>query len=145
MREQKKKYFAVECKCGHVGSKQYYIPITFAVMANDGREAANAARNFPRCKHHHKDCILSVEEISYAEYLKLLAANMEDPYLHCSNKFEQSTIDIESRLVIDPHYEENAKCDKEKEGQIHQVYFRKEKIRNPKKFVKFNQDYLEAC
>lgn len=36
-----KKYYKVTCKCGHTGSKKTYIPITFPVVAINGKEAAS--------------------------------------------------------------------------------------------------------
>ena len=61
------KYYAVTCKCGHVG-KHTYMPITFPIKASDGKEAARVARTFPRVKHDKKDAILDVREIDYEEY-----------------------------------------------------------------------------
>ena len=67
---ENKKYFAVTTKCGHVGRK-YYLPVTFPVVAESGKEAARLGRDIPRVKHTHKDAILDVREISYEEYLIL--------------------------------------------------------------------------
>ena len=102
-----KKYYAVECKCGHTGSKKTYIPIKFAVVASSGKEAAEKGRWIPRCKHHHKDCILGVEEISKEEYLLLLNQNSKDSYLHCTSIQEQSHYDLEDRFVKESRYQDD--------------------------------------
>lgn len=134
MKGNERKYYAVKCKCGHVG-RDCYIPIEFAVIASSKKEAAEIGRNIPRCKHHHKDCILNVRELSYQEYIKLNKDNANDPYLHCKSIQEQSLFDLSDRLVADPHYrDENSR--KEKEVQKHTIFQGKERIRNPKKFVK---------
>ena len=57
------RYFKVIAKCGHVGRGKC-IWITFATMADNGRDAARKVRDFKRVKHDHKDAIASVEEIS---------------------------------------------------------------------------------
>lgn len=129
------KYYAVECKCGHTGSRMYYIPITFAVAASDAKEAAKKARSIPRCKHHHKDCILDVEEIGFDKYVELRMKNDDDPYLKCHSIQEQNKYDLKDRFVIDPHYFESIVVQEEDE-QIHQNYFGKTKIRNPKRFIR---------
>lgn len=135
-----KKYYAVECKCGHTGSRMFYIPIKFPIVAENGREAAEKARWIPRCKHHHKDCILSVEEISIEEFIELQNVNQNDPYLRCTSIQEQQMFDISDRFVVDSHY-----CDDEdeKEQPIHQRFFGKKRIKNPKRFVR-NYYFEEA-
>ena len=137
-----KKFFAVTCKCGHTGSRRFYIPITFAIRAFDGKEAANIARNIPRVKHHHKDCILSVDELNEDEYCQLLRKNDDDGYLHCSSIQDQNKLDISDRLIEDPHYFLMKKAKNKKEIQKHNTYFGKTKIKKPKKFIK-NFDYKE--
>ena len=102
-RKYQKLYFEVKAKCGHVG-RNNYIPISFAVCAKDGKEAARKVRDFPRVKHDHKDAILSVEEICYDTYLEIKNRNNEDPYLQCHTKQEQKkTCNLSGRLCIDEH------------------------------------------
>ena len=60
-----KNFYKITAKCGHVGKKNY-IPIKFAVCAEDGKEAAKKVRNFARVKDNHKDAILDVKSISIA-------------------------------------------------------------------------------
>ena len=99
------KYFKVVTKCGHVG-RQHYVPVAFAVQAENGKEAAKIARFLPRVKHDHKDAILSCVEVSYEDFLELNRINNEDAYLKCSSRQEQNQIDLSDRLFDDNHYDE---------------------------------------
>ena len=138
-----KKYYAVKCKCGHTGSRKLYIPIEFGVIASSGKEAAFIGRQIPRCKHHHKDCVLDVREVSYEEYKIICNRNNEDPYLHCKSIQEQSQYDLSDRFVKEPRYID---VDDIEEEQKISVFFGKNKIRNPKKFIRFNNSYtMEVC
>ena len=95
------KYYEVTAKCGHVG-KNNCIFITFACVAESGKEAAAKVRLYKRVKHHHKDAIRNVNEITFEEFMKLKAKNDADPYLHCKNPQEQRKIpDFDSRVVPD--------------------------------------------
>ena len=87
-----KKYFEVQAMCGHVG-RNNYIRISFPIIAENGREAAQRVRNYARVKHHHKNAILQVLEISFDTYLRLKSENEADPYLHCKNIQEQRRIE----------------------------------------------------
>ena len=94
-----KKYYRVLTKCGHVG-RNGYVPIQFAIVAETGKEAAKIARDMPRVKHHHKDAILKVEEISKSIYKEIREINANDPYLHCHSIQEQNEIcDLADRIV----------------------------------------------
>lgn len=96
------KYYEVIAKCGHVGEGKCVL-ITFACAAESGKEAAAKVRAYPRVKHHHKDAIRNVREISFEEYIKLRAENDADPYLHCKNIQEQRKIPgFEKRILPDP-------------------------------------------
>ena len=83
------KHFKVVAKGGHVGKSFYYKAVYF-VSAKDGREAASKVRKFPRVKHDHKDAILSVEAVSYAEYKKGCLEEYSKPWHCCSNVQEQA-------------------------------------------------------
>ena len=83
-----KNCYIVIAKCGHVG-KNYYLPKTFAVKANNGRDAANAVRGMKRVKHHHKDAIISVTKCTQEEYMEAREANREDPYFSCKSIQDQ--------------------------------------------------------
>lgn len=96
------KYFKVTCKCGHVGIN-YFIRISFPIVATCGKDASSIARYIPRVKHDHKDAILDCKEISSKEYLELQIINNKDPYLKCECKQEQEMIDnFSSRLELEP-------------------------------------------
>ena len=133
-----KKYFSVRCKCGHTGSRHYYIPIDFAVKASDAKEAAKEARWIGRVKHHQKDCIQGVTEISYKEYCELYERNRKDPYLRCSSIQEQSKYDIKGRFVPEPEAIDYSK--KVYQDPIQQKYDGKNKIRKPKRYIR---NYLQ--
>ena len=137
------KCYEVVCKCGHVG-RQHYIPIAFPVSANSKKEAAVIARNIPRVKHHHKDAILEVNEITYEEYEILVERNKNDEYLQCHNIQEQNQLNLSERLLEDPHYQTEALI-AIVENKI-KVY-KKQKVKNPKKFFKnicWQDNYMEA-
>ena len=103
MKNEFEKYFMVIAKCGHVG-KKHYVPIKFAVIAKDGKEAAKMVRQFPRVKHDHKDAILNVNKIDYERYLEIVEMNNNDPYLKCHSRQEQNLIvNLAERMVPDLH------------------------------------------
>jgi len=134
------KNYKVNCKCGHCDSRMYYIDIPFAIKAMDGKEAARIGRNMPRCKHNHKDCVLSVEEIDDEMYEQLLFENANDEYLKCNNIQQQRQIDgIKDRYILDPHYFER-KQKPMKEKNIKQLYDGKERIRDVKRYFRNNDD-----
>ena len=102
---REKNYYAVTCKCGHVG-RQFFVRLDFPVNADSGKEAAEIARFIPRVKHDHKDAILNCAEIDYEEYLILQKINNNDPYLKCKNPQEQAHIyGFVERLETEPKYE----------------------------------------
>ena len=101
-----KKYFKVNAKCGHVGRRNY-INIDFAVVASSAKEAAAKARNFGRVKHHSKEAINFVEEISFEEFNELVEKLSNDPYISCDNIQEQRRIeDIYDRISCYDYEEE---------------------------------------
>jgi hypothetical protein len=85
-------YYAVKAKCGHVGGRTKYIPITFHVIAENKADAAAIIRSLPRVKHDQKNAIISVEQINEEEYRLLVIDNANDPYLNCKNPQEQEKI-----------------------------------------------------
>ena len=135
----KKRYFSVECKCGHAG-KMYYIPIKFAIEAENGREAAEKGRWIPRVKHHQKYCILSVEELTEDEYYLLRSENRNDPFLNCHSDLEQMNIDIEDRKVREPWFYNLGNTDHESYDQKKASFKGKTMIRNPKKYMRYYCD-----
>lgn len=85
---KKTNYFLVTVRCGHVGRNKF-IPVTFPVFAASGKEAASIGRNMPRAKHHAKDCVISVENVTADQFYEIQKANDSDPYLKCTNRQEQ--------------------------------------------------------
>jgi len=81
-------FYEVTAKCGHVGRNHYCLK-RFYVKAPDGRCAAKKVREIGRVKHHHKDAIRAVVEISEAEYFAGRQANKNDPYFNSSSVQEQ--------------------------------------------------------
>ena len=63
------KYYAVTCKRGHCGVKQYF-PITFAIEAESLLAAYDIAKMMPGIKHRG-NAILKCEEITHEEYVEL--------------------------------------------------------------------------
>lgn len=100
MKERKgTNHYKVVAMCGHVG-KRKYVPIAFAVKAPSASEAAKATRLFPRVKHHRKEAILSVEEITPEEYRTLREINENDPYLKARTPEDIDCIDgFEERVI----------------------------------------------
>lgn len=134
-----KNYYAVTCKCGHVRIGNY-IPITFGVIAENGREAARIARDIPRVKHHQKDCIISCRRISKEEFDEILQKNDEDPYLLCHSRQEQKQYDLSDRIVAIKH-EDKKHHKTEKTKNV--VCLGKNIIRKPKSYIRNYIDDLE--
>lgn len=82
------KYFIVTAKCGHVGRNKY-IEKNLTIRASSGKEAAKKARNHPRVKHHWKDAIVDVVEVTEEEYSRIRIENYSDPYFSVKNIQEQ--------------------------------------------------------
>ena len=78
------KYFIVKAKCGHVG-KSMFIPMNFAIYAENGKEAASVTRKMPGVKRDHPDAILSVTEITLEEYNTAKQLSKNDPYWQKEN------------------------------------------------------------
>lgn len=127
------KMFEVIAKCGHVGKNKYILK-SFAVKAEDGKQAAKLVRGLPRVKHHHKDAIKSVEEVCYERYLAIKVQNDSDPYFKCKNVQEQRHYEMgEIYYESQSNFFDNEEIKKP-------VYFKKTLIRNTKKYFK-NYDY----
>ncbi len=98
--------YAVKCKCGHVG-RHRYMPIEFAIIADNKKDAAMTARKIPRVKHDHKDAILSVRQIPISEYEAIIEKNKSNPYLKIGSKHEQNSIKdyINEHSLPEPNYQ----------------------------------------
>lgn len=124
------KMYEVQAKCGHVGRKNYVLK-NFAILAENGREAALITRGLPRVKHHHKDAIREVKEINEERYREIQVTNRLDPYFSChcvqdQRAYVEPDIYIEEKWLVETKMDENYKI----------VYFGKEKIRKPKRFIR---------
>ncbi len=128
-----KKYFSVETKCGHVG-RLNCVWIKFAICADTAKEAAAIARQIARVKHHHKNTIKEVVEITVDEFLKLKAINDADAYLHAKNHREQLQIEgFEERVELDEYnIARNAKKTSKKESLEFRVKRAKAKEKSQK-------------
>ena len=119
------KLYKVTVKCGHV-KKNNYIPITFAIKAEDGKKAAAIARWIPRVKHHNKNAVLECVEIDFNEFQEINANNRNNPYLKCSSKQEQKHLipDIDKLIVSE---DEQKRIKKQQSDRI-QYILKKQKI-----------------
>ena len=136
-----KNYYEVIAKCGHVG-KKHYVPVKFAVIAEDGKEAAKMVRQFPRVKHDHKDAILNVNKIDYERYQEIVEMNNNDPYLKCHSRQEQNRIiNLSERLEDDLH---NQKIKYDKQVRLDRVAYKIKKTKILEKFSWEDSDYVYA-
>lgn len=119
-------YFEVVAKCGHVG-RGHYVPISFAIIAENGKEAAKITRQMPRVKHHNKYAIISVNKIDYERYQEIINENHNDPYLRCHSKQEQKLItDFDDRII---EYQHNHKTKYNKQERLERVAYKLKKNR----------------
>lgn len=101
------KYFAVTCRCGHVGNGNF-IPFTFAVAADSILEAQKKAVSIPRVKHDSALAIINSKEISFEDFTMLQKKNALDPYLKAKNKKDMKNENITSRIVRVTKKEKNS-------------------------------------
>ena len=135
-----KNYYEVIAKCGHVG-KKHYVPVKFAVIAEDGKEAAKMVRDFPRVKHNHKDAILNVSKIDYERFQEIVEMNRNDPYLKCHSRKEQNLIvNLAERMVADLH---NVKQAFDKQARKDRVAYKLRKFKILEESSK-KEDYCYA-
>lgn len=62
------RFYSVVCKRGHCGRKQY-VPIKFAIAAQNAIEAMDKAKEMPAVKHGQS--IISCLEISFHDYCNM--------------------------------------------------------------------------
>ena len=92
-----------------------YIIKTFAICAENGREAASITRWMPRVKHHAKNAILSVKEIDEIEYKEIIEINKNDNYFKCESIQDQNAMcDLDNEIY---HNEERVTYKKNKRGK----------------------------
>lgn len=82
------KFYKVDAKCGHVGRNKYIIK-SFYIRAKSKKEASNIVINIARVKHHHKDVIRNIDEISFGDYLHGKKQYENDMYFHVDNQRDQ--------------------------------------------------------
>jgi hypothetical protein len=111
------KYYVVRAKCGHVGRNNYIIK-KFYVKAETGEDAAKTVRSKPRVKHHRKDAIQSVNEITKEMYFQGLKEMQEDKYFSVHSKQQQIKCEAVNECeVFRETKEETAKYKKTHLGQ----------------------------
>lgn len=130
------KMFEVEAKCGHVGRKYYTLKV-FPVIAESRKQAAAIARNIPRVKHHHKDAIRRVDEISLDRFRELNEINNRDPYFFCKNIQEHRLYVTSCDMFLEDLFEGFSQ-----ETNKKPIYLGKELLKKPKKF--YNRYYNEG-
>ena len=122
------KYFAVTTRCGHV-RKGKYIEVTFAIMAESGKDAAAIGRSMPRVKRDNPMAIINVNELSYDDYLNLLEDNKNNPYLKCKSRQEQNMYCPNIYKEVKELYEEKDSFEyKEKRRERIEYLFKKRRI-----------------
>lgn len=82
-------YFKVWAKCGHVGRNKYILKL-FYIKANSKKEAALRIRMAPRVKHHHKDAIREVSEVTFRDYKIGCLSMANDYYFKVKNRQMQN-------------------------------------------------------
>ena len=86
------KFYHVVAKCGHVGGRGKYIDLDFYTAAESASQAAQYVRLAPRVKHHARDAIRSVEEITQEEFWEGQERYRNDPFTNCHSSQEQQKI-----------------------------------------------------
>lgn len=82
------KFYIVDAVCGHVGRGNYVIK-SFAVEAEDAKDAAVRSRIIPRVKHHYKYAIQNVREVSLEDFVIQKLKNEFDPYFKVTSRADQ--------------------------------------------------------
>ena len=82
------KFYIVDAVCGHVGRGNYVIK-SFAVEAENAKDAAVRSRIIPRVKHHYKYAIKNVREVSLQDYVIQRLKNEFDPYFQVTSRTDQ--------------------------------------------------------
>lgn len=132
------KFYAVTCKCGHCDSKKLYCPITFAVMASNGKDAAAKARMIPRVKHDHKDCVLDVKEITLDAYEEIERSNAANPFLRCTSIQMERRFDLSGTFLKDDYYDSPDYEEEKKQPSNKSVFQGKRRIKHPWRYVRMN-------
>ncbi len=105
------KFFAVTCRCGHVGNGNY-IPFTFAVIADNMLAAQQKAVKIPRVKHNNQSAVLTSTEISCEDYYYLKEKNSVDPYFNAKCKKDIRCESVQSRVIYSMKGKKTEKLDR---------------------------------
>jgi len=89
------RYYIVVAKCGHVG-KGKFIDVSFPVIANTGKEAANLILKRSKVKKQLKNAITNVFEVNEDSYNSYLNENFYGEYLqaHFKREFDSTKYEI---------------------------------------------------
>jgi hypothetical protein len=132
-------FYAVTAKCGHSGlGKDYYVPITFAIISDSAPEAAEIGRNLPRVKHDHKDAILDVQLVNAATYIEIWNRNEQDPFLISHSIQEQRRLITIDEMLARAVKEVESDCENEK-TEKRKYFAKKKELRNPRKFCRYSE------
>jgi len=136
-----KHFYEVIAKCGHVGKRQYYEGHFFE-KADNASEAAAFVRKCGRVKHDHQDAILAVTEITKSQYIEGIEAKKQELYFNCNSRYKQKAawLEIKQNVRPEPKYLV-VKIRKQESNKS--VYYGKDKIRKPNKYIKLNPRCFE--
>ncbi len=126
--------YAVKVKCGHVGINKYIVK-TLPIRAGNMKEAAKKARWTPRVKHHWKDAIIDVLEVSKKEYDTLVDKYTSDPY------FKFTRIQDQRMKCVDIHLHVRDVETEEKNDRPERIKYLMKKRRVDEQLHKYNYDY----
>jgi hypothetical protein len=120
------RWFKAECKFSHVGRGKFIIKI-IAVRAISSDAASEYILHMPRIKKNIKDAIISMNEITIAEFYEITQAMSQDPY------FKAPNIQIQRQCCTDLIIYEIEKSEKpqKRTNTNAQLFHRKKQIKNP--------------
>ena len=89
------RYYIVIAKCGHVG-KGKYIDVSFPVLAETGKDAANLILRRSKVKKQLKNAITAVYEVNEDIYNSYLDNSFFSDYLksHFKREFDLNKYDV---------------------------------------------------
>ncbi|HCB95464.1 MAG TPA: hypothetical protein DEP65_07490 [Ruminococcus sp.] len=104
--EKRDKYYVAELKGGHV--KPYrYVLFNAYINAKDKRDAFDQCNRMPRAKKHSKGFVISLEEITKADFIQGRIEMSKDPYWTSVNPQQQRAAMelLEDRIFYEPDYD----------------------------------------
>ena len=134
-------YYAVTCKCGHTGKRNSYTPITFGVKARNLYQAESIARQIPRVQHCKSTAILASRVVGKERFKSIIALNDQNPYLRCRSESDQAGIKI--KIIHEPEMLPAPGNGHHKNCRLKNHYKGKERIRNPKTYMKRHFEYYK--